>query len=256
MESLRLRHQLRACWKGAAAVLLIAALVMSAAFVVQFKEGIPLGDLTRDPVSVAGVPLYVGFVSQLGIVLWSATAACCFLAALIVARQGLDIRWRNFFLGAAGLSLMLGLDDLYLLHEVFFPYFGIPELVVFGVYGLLVAVFLGRYLSLLLRSDFLLLAMAFGFLGLSVLADLFDVELIEPYLLEDTLKLIGILGWLCYFARTAVAVATLSARLAESARPAQSRSKPAAPAREWPLASRTANSESADDSIRKYSIKG
>ncbi len=254
MEALRLTRQIRACWKWAVLVLVVAGLVLAAAFFVQFKEGVAMGDLTRDPTSVAEVPLYIGFVSQFGIFLWSATATCCLMAGLALARQGQDRQGRNFFLYAAGLSLMLGMDDLFLLHEVFFPYFGVPELVVFGVYGVLVAVFLGLFLRLLLRSEYLLLLMAFGFLGLSVLTDLADVVLIEPFLLEDGLKLVGILAWLCYFARTSLLAIAPLPRRQEAAR-APMPLQPAGP-RERPLFVRGAGGKPLDAAGKTFIAKG
>ena len=46
-----------------------------------------MGDLTRDPAAILDVPVYVGFLSQIGILLWAATAAICLFSAAVLWRR-------------------------------------------------------------------------------------------------------------------------------------------------------------------------
>lgn len=143
---------------------------------------------------------YIGLLSQLGLVFWFSGASFCLLAALIVA--DLDhLRGRTVHLltwGAA--ALILGLDDMLLLHEhKFVVYLGLPERVTIGLYlaGFLL---LTRISWRQLRATELPLFTAFAALLLgSELVDVWrpdgDARLLETVpaytLLEEGLKLLG-----------------------------------------------------------------
>jgi len=92
-------------------------------------------------------------------------------------------------------------------HEIIFPqYIGIPENLVYAIYVLVVAWFLARHRSTILRTNFLLLALALAGFGLMVVMDIF--EYVNPlpgfYLLEDGFKLFAIVSWAAYFISTSV----------------------------------------------------
>jgi hypothetical protein len=59
--------------------------------------------------------------------------------------------------------------------------------------------YLGFFLPMILKTNFLLLGLAFFFFVLSVGIDIFDPFTGDiAYLIEDTPKFIGILTWLAY----------------------------------------------------------
>jgi hypothetical protein len=103
------------------------------------------------------------------------------------------------------------LDDLFLLHEEVFPYYlNIPEKLVFVGYGMIISLYLVKFRKIILKTEFLFLILAFGFLGLSVIIDLLPIatRLLGnqgEFLLEDGFKLMGIISWFTYFARVGVA---------------------------------------------------
>lgn len=181
----------------------ISFVLLALVVLISLAMSIPPGDLTRDPTAVAGVRIYVGFLSQIGIFFWSITATLCLFVALVLP-AGTMRTTREFFLAAGALTLMLGVDDVFLLHEHFFPYIGVHELVILGIYGLCTAAFLLYFRRIILGSEFLLLAMALAFFAASVLIDVLDIEWIDPYLLEDGAKLIGLVSWTGYFFRTSL----------------------------------------------------
>lgn len=74
--------------------------------------------------------------------------------------------------------------------------------VVYLGYGLAVSYYLIRFRSTILRSEFLLLAMALLSFAVSIAVDRFGPEDTAGHLLEDGAKLVGIMSWLTYFFRT------------------------------------------------------
>ena len=173
--------------------------------IVTLQTGIRVSDLTRDPVSVMDVPLYTGLLSNIGILLWSFTAAICLFSHALL-RKNTDAReWSSFLLLAGLLTSLLLLDDLFLLHERLFPdHFHIPQNAVLAGYVLITALYVARFKTTILKTDFLLLLFAFGFFGLSLLIDVGIVSVRGSYFFEDGLKLFGIVSWFAYFARVCV----------------------------------------------------
>ena len=53
-----------------------------------------------------------------------------------------------------------------------------------------------------MKTEYILLGGAILFFGISITLDLLDPPGIDPYLFEDSAKLIGILFWLAYFFNT------------------------------------------------------
>ncbi|MBI2435352.1 MAG: hypothetical protein HYV26_21050 [Candidatus Hydrogenedentes bacterium] len=145
------------------------------------------------------LPLFTGFVSNLGVLLWASVVTACLLGWWI-SRANVTPRYSPRYLGSAGLiSLLLLADDLFLLHErVLSQWFGLDEKVLFGAYALALATHLLVFSADVLRSDFLLLGLAFLFLAGSLSVDLLPVSLPQPHFFEDGAKFTGILSWAGY----------------------------------------------------------
>lgn len=202
MTTLVTAMRLRSTFPWIILVFLISSLLVGMMLVLHVWQEIPIGDMVRDPTAVAGVSIYIGFLSQFGIFFWAGAATVCLFSA-IVLRPGPGRYDTRFFLLMSGLlSLILGFDDVFLLHEAFFPHIGIPELFIFSCYGLFVFYYLLRFYRTILNTDFLLLGMALGFFALSVLLDLLDPQFLDPDLWEDGAKVVGIVSWLIYYLRT------------------------------------------------------
>jgi hypothetical protein len=138
-----------------------------------------------DVVTLGQLSCLVGFVSDLGIVLWFAMALF-FLHGLHRSLQqgpvsGDDL---GFYLGFAALALWLGLDDRLLIHEWLTNQYRIPEVFLMAVYGS--AVLLGgwRYRVYLALAGVGWLWVALPCFGISVVMDL---ELL-PWLIEGRIS--------------------------------------------------------------------
>ncbi|MEM7428389.1 MAG: hypothetical protein AAF441_20040 [Pseudomonadota bacterium] len=142
---------------------------------------------------------YYGFVSQAGVMLWSATAAVCLFAAAVFALHGRSSSLIGFAASAGLLTGWLALDDTFLVHEVVFPSFGIPQnavLVAYAVLGILYALASWR---MILKSDFLILFAGGGALALSMVVDSVFHSLVPQLVyLEDSAKFFGIFCWAAF----------------------------------------------------------
>ena len=163
---------------------------------------VPVSRFTRDPAAITRVSPFVGVISNIGILFWCSTTAVCFLTAAVHFRKGSATVAR--FLFAAGLlTLLLLMDDLFMFHERMFPkVLKIPQNLVYVAYiGLILGYFV-KFRSVLLRTEFVVLFAACGFLGLSMMADVFLLQRGMQFLYEDGLKLFGIVSWFIYFSKT------------------------------------------------------
>jgi len=182
-----------------AIVLTVSAFLIGIILVLHFWKGIPIGKLTRDPTAIMGAPFYIGLFSQIGIFFWSAAAAICMFSAKVISNRPNSFRLKRFLFISGLLTLLLGLDDIFLLHESVFPYLGIHEKVVYATYAGLVLFYLIRFYPTILNTKYIFLVMALVFFALSVIFDKTSIPGIDPYLLEDGAKMFGIVSWLAYF---------------------------------------------------------
>lgn len=198
MRALRLREQVASIWLSIIVALTVSAIPIILAVAIHIWKGTDYGNLTRDPVAVADVPIWTGFISQIGIFFWAAAAMVCLFSSVVLPRTPKNARIRLFFFASGALTLLLGLDDAFLLHEEVFPRLGVPEHAVYAAYVGAVMYYLVAFRVTIGDSEFLLLGIALSGFALSVLSDL----VAGPFLFEDGVKLLGIVTWLTYYART------------------------------------------------------
>jgi hypothetical protein len=218
----------RGVWKqlrelrGVLALVYIPLLLgIGALVVVNLVADIPLRSFFTDPVTEFAAPMYIGLVSNFGVVLWGSAASVCLFGGWLLLRSPGTQPQAMFLLASGAFSGLLMFDDLYLLHEEILPErLHIPQPLVFVGYGALLLAFLLRFRRLILDSDYALLVLAGGFFAVSVCVDLV-VTTEELYLfgdfavrelIEDGCKVLGIAAWTTYFWR--VATRTVGAVLA------------------------------------------
>ncbi|MDA9552839.1 hypothetical protein N9R53_07910, partial [Flavobacteriaceae bacterium] len=93
-----------------------------------------------------------------------------------------------------------------LMHEQLFPSIGIPQKVVLITYGIITLSLLSNFYFVILKTDYILLVLALCFFGLSIFLDMFKIPQVNPYLLEDSSKMIGIISWFFYFYSNAMVI--------------------------------------------------
>jgi hypothetical protein len=191
-----------------AKVYLIPLLGLFAITLASTLKGIPMYKFMRDPSSIAHIHPFAGVMSNLGVLLWCASATICLFGWAILCGRTSETKFSNFFLYFGLMTILLMLDDLFRLHESIFPnLFGVPEKITFIGYGVLTLCGMITFKKCIIETEFLILLLAFIFFGLSLTIDLFFSHSIEQFLghwrifFEDCFKLLGIVGWFGYFGR-------------------------------------------------------
>ncbi len=150
------------------------------------------------------LPLYVGFVSNLGILLWCSVTAICFFTYLLTSRKPKLFRLSpSFFSWSAVISSILLFDDLLLIHEKIVPkYLGISQNTVFMIYGLLILAYFVRWRRQILQTEYLFLLVSLVFFALSIFLDIAHLPISHHTFFEDSFKFMGILNWSAYYIQT------------------------------------------------------
>lgn len=193
-----MQHQLRRILPTVVLVGGLAGAIVVAGALISHGSAIRFQDLTRDPNSILGAPFYVGILSQLGILLWGATATVCLFTAHTLRSTA-----QSGFLWHAGvLTLALTLVDLLQLHESdTLELAGGSELLVVAAICSWALVVFWRYRTVVRGSDYLVLVLSLAFGSISVLMDSSEFSSGRATFVEDGAKLLAISFWLLYFWR-------------------------------------------------------
>jgi hypothetical protein len=162
--------------------------------------------VSRDPVQTLNGQPYIGILSNIGIILWCATAAILIYSSKILTLQKGPAKETSFLFFGGLLTILLLADDLFLIHDVIFPeYLKIDEKLFYLIYGASVIALFAYYYKVMLKTDYILFILAFCSFGSSALTDIIDAlgfDVSQLYLFEDGLKFLGIIAWFAYFTRT------------------------------------------------------
>ncbi|MBI4547777.1 MAG: hypothetical protein HY707_07350 [Ignavibacteriae bacterium] len=168
---------------------------------------VPIGELMRDPVNLLKFPFYLGLVSNIGILFWCSAAAICLFTSVVMRKHPVEHRFSQFLFVSGIITIFLLLDDFFNLHDVVYPeYLHIHEYLVYAIYGTVVALYLVTFRATILQTEnALIFLLALGFFGLSLLTDMLtDRNLVlipAQFLVEDGLKLFGIMSWFAFFSK-------------------------------------------------------
>jgi len=199
--------------------------VLPAVAVLSLLTGTPLYKFMRDPAAITGAPPFWGIVSNLGVLVWCASATLCVFSWSLLRHRLPTARFSQFLLGAGLLTTLLLVDDLFLLHEFVFPqYLSVPTDLPALCYGALTLCLGVTFRRCILRTDYSIALLALCFFGGSLTVDIF-----EPFfehrlgawriLVEDGFKFSGILVWCSYLFRCCfVALSETTARISGNTR--------------------------------------
>lgn len=170
---------------------------------------------TNDLFVLGNLPFYAGILSNFGILLWSATAAICFFATVVLRGDDQMRHWRRFLLMSGFFTSLLLFDDLFQVHRIFYPkYVHFTSVLAYCLYGFLSLWYLFCFRKQILETEFLLILFALLFFVLAVVFDTLPLLPRGRTAFSDGLKLLGIVSWFTYFSRTCwrVVVATREGR--------------------------------------------
>ena len=183
------------CWLYMPAIFLILIVAIA-----SYYLNIPISHFTRDPLAITGNHPFLGIISNVGAILWSFSVAICFFSYVLLktSKESHDVL--GFILFGGVISLVLLLDDLFMLHERIYPeYFWVSEKIVFVFYGVLILFYLVKFRRIIIETDFIFILLAVFFFALSILVDLLPESLLPwHHLFEDGPKFFGIVSWFGY----------------------------------------------------------
>jgi hypothetical protein len=150
-------------------------------------------------------------VSQLELVLWSASLVVCVFSWAVLRQRRVDFSGPVRILIHFGLvTAVMLVDDLFQFHGDIAPkYLGINKSFVLAVYLLLILYFLYSNWTEILSSEYFLLLLTLVLFGGSSFLDILPLDSSGVphlgrqvrYILEDAVKFAGIATWLTYFSR-------------------------------------------------------
>lgn len=184
--------------------LLVAALNLALQLVAMKLyqgQGMFPGYLYGDPNSIAKQPPSYGMLTFLGVMLWATGGAVATFAGL--ARRGLvgGDAVSGFLLVGGLLTLAMAADDLFTFHENYARHVFLSEARVMAIYGLWAAIWLVAYRKVLLRGEWLLLALGFAGLAGSAVSDVLEDKLHLAIPVEEQCKQFGIMFWALFLVR-------------------------------------------------------
>jgi len=186
-------------------VLLVVALPALLTYVLALwlsaAAGIQTLLVIRDLAQTCETPLGIGLLSNIGYLLWMAAAAIALFVALSGTTQ-VHGRVRQLLLCGGSLSMLLCLDDMFLLHD---RYIGSSFLYsLYAISALLILFRFRRDVQAIGGGSFVLSVV---FLGLSLLVDQLQDAIAIPYsqlqLIEEGFKFLGIATWLAFWCQAA-----------------------------------------------------
>lgn len=193
--------QVRSTLRAGAVTVAITTAVTLATYGFAVFKGASFGELSRDPTTVLNGPFYLGYYSNLGMLVWAAAATTALLGQHLLRRVG-HVEPARLLLVAGLITVAIMVDDLFLLHDAIYRELGIPQSAPFIAYGLAIAAFSWRFRHRL-GAGLLLIIAAVSCLGLSAVLDTL-LHLQQPYLIEDGAKALGLALWALMIVRHTV----------------------------------------------------
>ncbi len=162
------------------------------------SAGFSLREITRDPAQVTGLSSFVGFLSNIGVWLWVSSGAICLFSAGVGGFVSAE-KQRQFLILMGMLSLVLAVDDFFLLHDRY-----LPQKIVFFGYAVFTIILLARYFKCIMEIEGFAFLSAGFLLALSIYVDLHQRKIPFDYahvqVVEEGFKFVGAVSWLyfCY----------------------------------------------------------
>jgi hypothetical protein len=170
-------------------------------FILQ-KQGFQTVEIIRDLAQTANVSSFLGFISNIGVWMWVSAGSICFFVRFSNIAV-LDKKQRELLMVAGAFSILLAIDDFFMLHDRY-----VEQKIMYVLYAVFAGGILFRNFQRILLIDGFAFLLAVGTLGASIITDLLQFVLKMPYstqqLLEECFKFIGAATWLYFCMRAAM----------------------------------------------------
>jgi len=182
-------------------LIFLSIIVYSITLIIFTRQGIPAFLIIRDLAQFCGTKLGVGFISNLGIILWVGISFILIFVSKKIMRVSSE--YKRLIITGTLFSSFLALDDFFLIHDKY-----IMQEIIFFIYFLFAFYLVKKCLHQIIKVDAYLFFASYLFFGFSmvidiVLQDLFpSIELISQ-ILEEGFKFSGIFCWFFFWWKTA-----------------------------------------------------
>ena len=180
---------------------IFAIFILVSIVTVSYIYNTPISRFTRDPSSVMKGSQFDGFLSSIGVLFWSWTAAISFFCYALLRKSVDSSELAKFALTGGIFTSILLLDDMFMFHDDIFLRIGVNEKIVFLFYAVFLLVYLVKFRQFILTRDYTLLLAAIFFFTFSIIVDTFPYSLLGKWhhLFEDGTKFLGIVSWFGYY---------------------------------------------------------
>jgi hypothetical protein len=172
----------------------------------SFMNDFHFNDLSEDAIQILNAPKYTGLIGRADVVLMCAIAAILLFASRLASDLKKPREVTGFLMFGGLLTSLLMCDDFFMFHDwIFRDILPLPENLIFAFYAISGVSFIFYYRKLILKTDYVILLIGFGLLGISVLVDAVIVVGFSwkyEVVLEDGAKFLGMVSWFAYFLRT------------------------------------------------------
>jgi hypothetical protein len=180
-------------------VVLPALLFYGVSISILTDSGFTLWQILRDPAQQSGDSSFLGFVTTIGIWLWvSAAAICCF--SLLAGSGREEPRYTELLVLMGSLSLLLAVDDFFLLHERYVYQKGM-----FLFYAVVALSILIRHYRRIIEIDGFSFLLSGALLATSIIIDMKQRKIPFDYyhaqVVEEGCKFVGAALWLYFCGR-------------------------------------------------------
>ncbi len=186
-------------------LMLLSALVLVIVVPFLYGQQFPLSvhSVFEDVVTYGKLAPFVGFMSDMGIVLWFATAILFAHGyhRILSHTSIVTVSEAGFYIVGIVLFVLLGLDDRLLIHEYLTDRYGIAEGLIVGIYGLMFGAWGVVYQNFLLKKGYCWLVVMVLAFSLSVAVDLGLMHSIlagwsvgDLVVVEESAKWVGIVA--------------------------------------------------------------
>jgi hypothetical protein len=192
----------------------LPGVVLIVVLYILYRTGvIPFGIIFSDPTEYLEFGRLNGLMSYLGVFLLVASAAVGIFSHFLLRRRGHAPGEARFLLFFGLFSLILAVDDLFMIHEgigdaitaVANVTDDLGEALTFIVYILIFAFFTFKYRKVIYRTEYFLFICALILFLLCVLLDLLPLRFSDNFIFkgEEIFKFFAYITWLVYIARNA-----------------------------------------------------
>lgn len=176
----------------------LSLLILVIIFLVGNLYDVPFEALTGDPANFYKFHPLSGFLSNIGVLLWCATASICIFSGLTFKNEKHKDADSGFFIFAGLLTMLLLVDDFFMLHDHL-----LRQKPMYLLYAISLVYLFFKYHQNLRQHQFLLFLTAIGFFFVSMVMDSVLPSKGLEYFFEDGFKFLGIVSWTLFFVKRA-----------------------------------------------------